>query len=53
MDKLILNNDILVIYVINSNNENINFHYIDVYQHCLKENSLLNELKSYELENCK
>ena len=52
MDNIILKNKISVIYIINTNNENINFHYVDLYQHCFKEISVLNQLKSYELKNC-
>ena len=52
MDNIILKNNISVIYIINTNNENINFHYVDLYQHCFKEISVLNQLKSYELKNC-
>ena len=52
MDNIILENNISVIYIINTNNENINFHYVDLYQHCFKEISVLNQLKSYELKNC-
>ena len=52
MDSIILKNDISVIYVINTDNENINFHYLDSYQNCLIETSLLDKLKSYELKNC-
>jgi|TARA_B100001964_G_scaffold126726_1_gene140179 hypothetical protein len=52
MDNIILKNNISVIYVINTKNENINFHYVDLYQHCFKEIFLLNQLKSYELKNC-
>ena len=52
MDNIILTNNILVIYVINTHNENTNFHYVDLYQHCFEENSLLDGLKSYELKNC-
>ena len=51
-EKPILKNNISVIYIINTNNENINFHYVDLYQHCFKEISVLNQLKSYELKNC-
>ena len=32
------------------NNENTNFHYVDLYQHCFEEIALLNQLKSYELK---
>ena len=52
MDNIILRNNISIIYVINTNNENTKFHYINLYQHCFEEISLLNELKSYELKNC-
>jgi len=52
MDNIILRNNISVIYVINETNKNTNFHYIDLYQHCFEEISLLNQLKSYELKNC-
>ena len=52
MDNIIIKNNISVIYIINTNNENINFHYVDLYQHCFKEISVLNQLKSYELKNC-
>ena len=41
MDDIILTNNISVIYVINTHNENTNFHYVDLYQHCFEENSLL------------
>jgi len=52
MDNIILSNNISVIYVINTYNKNTNFHYIDLYQHCFEEISLLNQLKRYELKNC-
>ena len=56
MDNIILENNISVIYVINEINEtnetkeNMNFHYVDLYQHCFEEIPLLNQLKSYELK---
>jgi len=53
MDNIILKNNISVIYVINTVNKNTNFHYINLYQHCFEEISLLSQLKSYELKNCK
>ncbi len=52
MDNIILKNNISVIYVINTVNKNTNFHYINLYQHCFEEISLLSQLKSYELKNC-
>jgi len=52
MDNIILKNNISVIYVINTVIKNTNFHYINLYQHCFEEISLLNQLKSYELKNC-
>ena len=52
MDNIILRNNISVIYVINTTNENINFHYVNLYQHCFEEISILSQLKSYELTNC-
>ena len=52
MDNLIFKNNISVIYVINTTNENINFHYVNLYQHCFEEISILSQLKSYELTNC-
>jgi len=53
MDSIILRNNISAIYVINTNNAyNTNFHYINLYQHCFEEVSLLDQLKSYELKNC-
>ncbi len=52
MDNIILRNNISVIYVINTNKENTNFHYVDLYQHCFVEIYLLNQLTSYELKNC-
>jgi len=39
-------------YSIILNNENTNFHYVDLCQHCFKDIALLNQLKSYELKNC-
>ncbi len=52
MDNLILKNNISVIYVIDATKENINFHYLDLYQHCFEKISLLSQLESYELKNC-
>ena len=52
MDNIILRNNVLVIYVINATNKNTNFHYIDLYQHCFEEVTLLEQLKSYELKIC-
>ena len=52
MDNIILKNNISVIYVINTVNKNTFFHYLNLYQHCFEEISLLNQLKSYELKNC-
>ena len=62
MDNIILKNNISVIYVINTHNKNTNFRYelnlfdeffyVYLYQHCFEENTLLNQLKSYELKNC-
>ena len=52
MDNIILKNNISVIYVINTVIKNTNFHYINLYQHCFEEISLLSQLKSYELKNC-
>jgi len=53
MDSIILRNNISAIYVINTDNTyNTNFHYINLYQHCFEEVSLLDQLKSYELQNC-
>jgi len=53
MDSIILRNNISAIYVINTDNTyNTNFHYINLYQHCFEEVSLLDQLKSYELKNC-
>ena len=52
MDNIILRNNISVIYVINTYNNKTNFHYVDLYQHCFEEISLLSQLKSYELKHC-
>ena len=45
MDNIILKNNISVIYVINTVNKNTNFHYINLYQHCFEEISLLEPIK--------
>ena len=52
MDNLIKRNEISVIYVINTANENNNFHYIDLYKNCYEKFSLIQQLTSYELKNC-
>tara|TARA_B100000131_G_C17980813_1_gene558538 strand:- start:315 stop:959 length:645 start_codon:yes stop_codon:yes gene_type:complete len=51
--KLISKNDISVIYVTKFKYENINFHYIDdLFKKCSEEKFLIDELKSYNIENC-
>ena len=52
MDNLILKNNVSVIYVTNIANEKINFHYIDSYNHCFEKKVILEQLTSYDLENC-
>ena len=52
MDNIILRNNISVIYIINATDKDANFHYVDLYRNCFEEISLLDQLKSYELENC-
>jgi hypothetical protein len=52
MDNLILKNNISVIYVIDKTDENVIFHYLDLYQHCYEKISLHSQLESYELKNC-
>ena len=52
IDNVISKNNISVIYIMNTTNENINFHYVESYQYCSEEIFLLKELKSYELKNC-
>ena len=52
IDNAISKNNISVIYIMNTTNENTNFHYVESYKHCSKEIFLLKELKSYELKNC-
>ena len=52
MDNLILKNNISVIYITNIGNEKINFHYIDDYSHCFEKKIILEQLTSYNLENC-
>ncbi len=51
--KLVSKNDISVIYVTKFKYENINFHYIDdLFKKCSEEKFLIDELKSYNIENC-
>jgi len=51
--KLVSKNDISVIYVTKFKYENINFHYIDnLFQKCSEEKLIMDELKSYNIENC-
>ena len=52
IDNVISKNNISVIYIMNTTNESINFHYVESYQYCSEEIFLLKELKSYELKNC-
>jgi len=52
MDHLISKNNISVIYMIDNDKENLNFHYIESYRHCFKEVLLFEQLVSYELKDC-
>ena len=49
MDNLITKNNISVVYFINMKT---NFHYIDLYQHCFKETTLQEKIKTYEIKDC-
>ena len=51
--SLVLKNDISVIYITKFKYENINFHYIDdLFENCSKEKIILEQLSSYNIENC-
>ena len=52
MKNIISKNDIKVIYLITTKNDNINFHYVDIYKHCYEEISLSSKLKKYDLTKC-
>lgn len=52
MQDIISKNDIKVIYVISGKDDNINFHYINMYKHCYNEINLNTRLRKYDLTNC-
>ena len=52
MKDIISKNDIKVIYVISGKDDNINFHYINMYKHCYNEINLNARLRKYDLTNC-
>ena len=52
MKNIVSKNNIKVIYVINTKNDNINFHYVDIYKHCYKETILSQRLRKFDLNQC-
>ena len=52
MKNIIFKNNIKTIYVITAKNDNINFHYIDVYKNCYTETNLSLKLTKYDLTKC-
>tara|TARA_Y100000590_G_C15732297_1_gene1017454 strand:+ start:952 stop:2514 length:1563 start_codon:yes stop_codon:yes gene_type:complete len=52
MRNIVSKNDIKVIYVITTKNDNINFHYVDIYKNCYEETNLGSKLKKYDLTKC-